>query len=78
MGCHGGVVDLSGLTGGNASTRLNIHGGSYTWTEEFASGSPADYFCHGGWYSGWEIVGSTGYCRGGDCKHGNSSQNYPR
>jgi hypothetical protein len=71
MGCHGGIVDFSGLTG-NGFARGNIHGGIYTWeSDSWASGSSTEHFIVGGWNSGWAANTSTGNngCGGGDCNH---------
>lgn len=83
MGCHGGIVNMwhtkQGVALPNGFGRGNIHGGSFTWTSDsFASGTATEHFMVGGWNSGWQIVGSTGYCRGGDCNHSNSSKSYTR
>jgi predicted CXXCH cytochrome family protein len=83
MGCHGGIVNMwhskQGAAMPNGFGRGNLHGGNFTWTaDSFSDGTPTEYFIVGGWNSGWQISGSTGYCRGGDCNHSNSSKNYTR
>lgn len=82
MGCHGGIVNMwhdKGTPLPNGHARGNIHGGNFTWgADSFADGTATEHFMVGGWNSGWQIVGSTGYCRGGDCNHGNSSKDYTR
>jgi hypothetical protein len=82
MGCHGGIVDFGALGVSNGEARGNIHGNSFTWpTGSFSEGGATEYFLLGGWLSGWEMstpTPTTGYCRGGDCAHRNSSQDYTR
>lgn len=83
MGCHGGIVnmwhDKKGVAMPNGHARGNIHGGNFTWTaDSFASGTATEHFIVGGWNSGWQISGGSGFCRGGDCNHGNSSKDYTR
>jgi predicted CXXCH cytochrome family protein len=82
MGCHGGIVNMwhdKGSPLPNGHARGNIHGGNFTWTaDSFADGTATEHFMVGGWNSGWQIVGTDGYCRGGDCNHGNSSKDYTR
>lgn len=71
MGCHGGVVDFSGISG-NGTARGNIHGGTYTWgSNSWASGSSTEHFMVGGFISGWKLNTSAGNngCGGGDCNH---------
>jgi hypothetical protein len=79
IGCHAGIVDFGALSEWNGATRGNIHGGNFTWgSSSFASGTATEHFILGGWMSGWQTSGATGYCRGGDCNHKNSSKNYTR
>ncbi|UCH95301.1 MAG: cytochrome c3 family protein [Candidatus Aminicenantes bacterium] len=83
MGCHGGIVNMwhtkQGVALPNGHARGNIHGGNFTWTaDSFADGTDTEHFMVGGWNSGWQIIGATGYCRGGDCNHDNSSKDYTR
>lgn len=83
MGCHGGIVNMwhskQGAPMPNGYGRGNIHGGNFTWgPDSFADGTATEHFMVGGWNSGWQIVGTTGYCRGGDCNHSNSSKDYTR
>jgi predicted CXXCH cytochrome family protein len=76
MGCHGGIVHL-GVISDNGAARGNIHGGNFTWPpDSFATGTATEHFMVGGWNGGWEIVGATGHCRGGECNHANSSKAY--
>lgn len=70
MGCHAGPYDQGGLTGSNGAEPGLIHGGSYTWTEGFASGNDSDFFVLGGYISGYYSTGSpAGQCGGGTCSH---------
>jgi hypothetical protein len=79
IGCHAGIVDFGALAQSNGTARGNIHGGNFTWgSSSFASGTATEHFILGGWMSGWQTSGATGYCRGGDCNHKNSSKNYTR
>lgn len=71
MGCHGGIKDFGGLGVSNGSARGRLHGGTFTWISPSpTSGIATDQFMLGGWMSGWKIVGTTGYCWGGECNHG--------
>ncbi|MHC5111279.1 MAG: cytochrome c3 family protein [Planctomycetota bacterium] len=79
MGCHAGIVDFSAGLSDNGAMRQNLHGDSFTWPgDAFSAGVATEYFMLGGWLSGWETDATTGYCRGGDCNHRNSSKNYTR
>ena len=72
MGCHGGPYNQGGSTvpSGNGAEPGIIHGGSYTWTEGYASGNDADFFVLGGYISGFYSTGSaSGDCGGGNCSH---------
>ena len=73
-----GIVDFSGLSD-NGALRGNLHGDTFVWpTGSFSSGGTTEHFMLGGWLSGWEVISTTGYCRGGECNHKNSSKNYTR
>ena len=78
MGCHGGIVDFSGLVD-NGARRGNLHGDLFTWPiDSFATGTTTEYFMFGGWIGGWETDATRGYCRGGDCAHTTNTMNYTR
>ncbi|MHC4941653.1 MAG: hypothetical protein ACYTG7_01395 [Planctomycetota bacterium] len=79
MGCHAGIVDFGSLTDPNGAARGNVHGGNFTWpASSNMSGFATEHFMLGGWIGGWDFSGATGYCRGGECNHKNSSKNYTR
>jgi hypothetical protein len=72
MGCHAGPYNQGGSTvpSGNGAAPGIIHGGSYTWSEGYASGNDADFFVLGGYISGFYTTGTaSGDCGGGNCSH---------
>ena len=78
FGCHAGIVNFGGIAN-NGAQRGNVHGRTFVWpTGTFSSGFTTDSFILGGWMSGWNFSGATGYCQGGQCNHANSSKNYSR